>query len=95
VILCAASLAIVPVAAEAATGDLDDTFSGDGLPRTDFFGEDDGGGDPALQPDGKIVVAGFTEAGPALQPDGKIVAAGSAGSGPSSTDFGIASYLGG
>ena len=39
-------------------GTLDTTFSTDGMVTTDFFGDSDGGYAIALQPDGKIVVAG-------------------------------------
>jgi uncharacterized delta-60 repeat protein len=40
-------------------GSLDTTFSGDGMLALDFAGGYDGGRAIALQPDGKIVVAGF------------------------------------
>jgi uncharacterized delta-60 repeat protein len=40
-------------------GARDTTFSGDGRVRTDFFGNDDGAWDVALQADGKIVVVGW------------------------------------
>lgn len=43
----------------AAPGDLDPTFSGDGKVLTDFAGGDDGASAVAVQPDGKIVAAGF------------------------------------
>ena len=42
----------------AASGDLDTTFSGNGKLGTDFDGNDDRANDVAIQPDGKIVVAG-------------------------------------
>ena len=45
--------------AEAAPGDLDPTFSGDGKVLTDIAGGDDGASAMAIQPDGKIVTAGF------------------------------------
>jgi uncharacterized delta-60 repeat protein len=45
--------------AEAAPGDLDPTFSGDGKVLTDIAGGDDGASAVAIQPDGKIVTAGF------------------------------------
>lgn len=48
-----------PAAAQAAPGDLDTTFDGDGKVTLDFGGGEDGAGDVALQPDGKIVVAGW------------------------------------
>jgi len=51
--------------AEAAPGDLDPTFSGDGKVLTDIAGGDDGASAMAIQPDGKIVTAGF-----AAQPAG-------------------------
>jgi uncharacterized delta-60 repeat protein len=56
--MIAALLALAPASAGAAPGDLDPTFGGgDGIVTTDF-----GGTDPAwavaVQPDGKIVVAG-------------------------------------
>ena len=43
-----------------ANGELDDSFDGDGKVTTDFGGQDDHSGGIALQPDGKIVVAGNT-----------------------------------
>jgi uncharacterized delta-60 repeat protein len=58
VVLAASLLAIVP--AHAAPGDLDPSFSGDGIVLTGFGGEIDGGSAVALQADGKIVVAGTT-----------------------------------
>lgn len=48
-----------PVPAGPASG-LDTTFSGDGKVVTDFLGQSDGGRALALQPDGKVVVAGQT-----------------------------------
>src|SRR4051794_25656526 len=56
-----ASLALLLVtapAARAAAGDLDATFGGDGVVRTDLTRFEDDGFAIALQPDGKIVVAG-------------------------------------
>ena len=50
-------LAIVP-AARAASGDLDPTFGGDGVVRTDLTPNEDDGYAVTIQPDGKIVVAG-------------------------------------
>ena len=41
-------------------GDLDTTFGVGGKVLTDISGENDEGQDVALQPDGKIVVAGFS-----------------------------------
>ena len=49
-------LAIVP--ARAAPGDLDPTFGGDGVVRTDLSRAEDDGFAVTIQPDGKIVVAG-------------------------------------
>src|SRR4051794_30517214 len=46
--------------AVAAPGDLDASFSGDGVQTTDFSGEYDAVRGVAVQPDGKIVVAGRT-----------------------------------
>jgi uncharacterized delta-60 repeat protein len=46
--------------AQATPGDLDPTFSGDGIVLTGFGGEIDGGAAVALQVDGKIVIAGTT-----------------------------------
>src|SRR4051812_34951257 len=45
-------------AAHAAPGDLDTTFGGDGIVRTDVTNAEDDGFAVAIQPDGKIVVAG-------------------------------------
>jgi len=50
-------LATAP-AARAAPGDLDPTFGGDGVVRTDLTPAEDDGFAVAIQPDGKIVVAG-------------------------------------
>jgi uncharacterized delta-60 repeat protein len=46
--------------AQAAPGDLDPSFSGDGIVLTGFGGEVDGGSAVALQADGKMVAAGTT-----------------------------------
>jgi uncharacterized delta-60 repeat protein len=56
--LAASLLAIAP--AQAAPGDLDPSFSGDGIVLTGFGGDVDGGSAVALQADGKMVVAGTT-----------------------------------
>src|ERR687889_2760305 len=56
--LAASLLSITP--AQAAPGDLDPSFSGDGVVLTGFGGESDGGSAVAVQADGKIVVAGTT-----------------------------------
>jgi uncharacterized delta-60 repeat protein len=45
---------------QAAPGDLDPTFSGDGKVLTDIAGGDDGASAAAIQADGKIVAAGFS-----------------------------------
>ena len=50
-------LATTP-AARTAPGDLDPTFGGDGVVRTDLTPAEDDGYTVAIQPDGKIVVAG-------------------------------------
>ena len=44
-------------------GSLDTTFSGDGKLTTDFAGNDDTGTGVAVQPDGRIVVAGYSFSG--------------------------------
>jgi uncharacterized delta-60 repeat protein len=51
------SLSAAP-AARAASGDLDPTFGGDGIVRTDLTPAEDDGFAVAIQSDGKIVVAG-------------------------------------
>jgi len=50
-------------AAQAAPGDLDPTFSGDGRQTTDFQGGSDDGQSMVRQPDGKVVVVGGTTQG--------------------------------
>src|SRR4029077_20360704 len=45
-------------AALTAPGDLDPTFGGDGIVRTDLTPDEDAGSAVRIQPDGKIVVAG-------------------------------------
>lgn len=55
-----AVLLVVPLAANAAPGDLDPTF-GDGGRATAAFGEGSGASDVALLPDGKLVMAGWIE----------------------------------
>jgi uncharacterized delta-60 repeat protein len=52
--------AALPTAAVAAAGDLDAAFGNGGKVTTDFFGLNDRGSAIAVQPDGKIVVAGTT-----------------------------------
>lgn len=56
--LIASLVAIAP--AQAAPGDLDPSFSGDGIVLTGFGGDIDGGSAVAVQADGKIVMAGTT-----------------------------------
>ncbi len=46
-----------------ANGDLDPGFDGDGMMAVDFFGSFDGATCVAIQPDGKIVAAGFARNG--------------------------------
>jgi uncharacterized delta-60 repeat protein len=57
-IVAAGLNAAVVGAAFAASGDLDQTFSDDGVVRTDFSGSGDTAAAVVIQPDGKIVVAG-------------------------------------
>ena len=45
-------------------GTVDSSFNGDGWVTTDFFGGNDEGFAAAVQPDGKILAAGWTENGP-------------------------------
>ena len=59
-LVLSAVLLAVGAPAQAAPGDLDPSFSGDGIVLTGFGGEIDGGSAVALQADGKIVVAGTT-----------------------------------
>ena len=59
-------------------GELDSTFAGNGKAATDFGGDDKVSG-MAIQPDGKIVLAGFTQWGP--------------GNGSCTTDVAVARYL--
>jgi len=47
--------------AQAAAGDLDTTFGGDGKVLTDFGSDADAGTGLVIQPDGKIVVAGYRQ----------------------------------
>lgn len=57
-IVAAALNAAVWSVASAAPGDLDQTFSGDGVVRTNFSRWDDAAAAIAIQSDGKVVVAG-------------------------------------
>ena len=54
---------LIPQVVEAAAGDLDPAFGVGGKRTTDFFGNDDVGAAVAVQPDGKIVVAGIALSG--------------------------------
>lgn len=64
IILAVLATASVPRQVCGAQGDLDTTFSDDGIAVTDFSANpDSGGGGVALQSDGKIVVAGFSQSG--------------------------------
>lgn len=45
-------------------GSLDTTFDSDGKLTTDILGSDDWGNSVAIQPDGKIVIAGMADNGP-------------------------------
>jgi uncharacterized delta-60 repeat protein len=45
------------------TGSLDNSFSSDGMQTTDFGSATDGAAAIAIQPDGKIVLAGYTNGG--------------------------------
>jgi len=57
--LLSALLLALPVPALAAPGDLDPSFDGDGLVLTDFGGFESAGA-LVLQPDGKLVAAGYS-----------------------------------
>ncbi len=62
VLLLAADLLLTPALAWGAAGDLDPSF-GSGGTVTTTIGTDAGAGDVALQPDGKIVAAGYSSNG--------------------------------
>ncbi|HYH50024.1 MAG TPA: Ig-like domain-containing protein [Acidimicrobiia bacterium] len=82
-VAAASILSLVGVAvspAQAAAGDLDPTFGGDGIVTTDFGGYDSAAA-LAIQPDGKLVVAGYTSG----QTDDAIVARYKANGGLDST----------
>ena len=90
-VLGAGLLASAP--AQAAPGDLDPTFSGDGKVVTDFGGSDNGAG-VAVQPDGKIVVVGTAARDVALaryNADGSLDSSFD-GDGKAATDFGGDDY---
>ena len=57
-LLVLALVGLYPNGVSAAAGDLDPTFGVGGKRTTDFFGHDDVGAAVAVQPDGKIIVAG-------------------------------------
>jgi len=89
-LVCMASFLAAAVPAHAASaGDLDPSFSGDGRQTTDFAGRFDGGSDVALQPGGKVVVAGGSNSDFALaryNADGSLDTSFS-GDGKETTDF--------
>jgi uncharacterized delta-60 repeat protein len=60
--LTSAALLVPATNALAAPGDLDTTFSGDGLASVDFGSDDEGVG-AAVQPDGKLVALGRADGG--------------------------------
>ena len=80
----------------AAPGDLDTSFDGDGTATIDFGSLADLGHGAVLQPDGKIVVGGYTQADEEvavarLNPNGSPDATfGSAGK--ATVDFGVATF---
>ena len=61
-LLAGLALALVPLAASAAPGDLDMTFGVDGFVTTNFGGTYDWAYATAVQPDGKILAAGVSNA---------------------------------
>ena len=86
--------AVFSAGAEAAPGNLDLTFSGDGKQRTDFGFGSSGAAATALQPDGRIVAVGNTGGGSTgnfalarYNPDGSLDTSFS-GDGRQTTDFG-------
>jgi uncharacterized delta-60 repeat protein len=86
--------AVFSAGAEAAPGNLDLTFSGDGKQRTDFGFGSSGAAATALQPDGRIVAVGNTGGGSTgnfalarYNPDGSLDTSFS-GDGRQVTDFG-------
>jgi uncharacterized delta-60 repeat protein len=56
-------LAFLASEVSAAPGDFDPTFGAGGIVTTDFFGNNDNATAVAVQPDGKIVVAGWVQSG--------------------------------
>jgi uncharacterized delta-60 repeat protein len=63
VVVLLSPLALLVSGTSAAPGDLDATFGAAGIVTTDFFGYDDFAAAVAVQPDGKIVVAGSARSG--------------------------------
>src|SRR5262245_63400360 len=57
-VACLALIMASAPGASAASGDLDTTFGGDGIVRTDITNAEEDGFAVTIQPDGKIVVAG-------------------------------------
>src|SRR5581483_185433 len=83
---------VVSATAQAAPGDLDPTFSGDGMQTTDFGGGADDATAVALAPYGKIVAVGRRGPGGAFalaryKPDGSLDSSFS-GNGKETTGFG-------
>ena len=80
-------------------GTPDMTFDGDGTATIDFGNLADAGNDAVLQPDGRIVVAGYTQATnspPAvarLNSDGSPDATFGGGDGKVTIDFGVATFM--
>jgi uncharacterized delta-60 repeat protein len=80
-------------------GTPDMTFDGDGTATIDFGNLADAGNDAVLQPDGRIVVAGYTQATnspPAvarLNGDGSPDATFGGGDGKVTIDFGVATFM--
>ena len=77
-------------------GALDTTFDGDGTATIDFGSTSDIAAGVALQPDGKIVVAGYTQASEdvavaRLNPNGSLDA-GFGTAGRATVDFGVATF---
>ncbi|HEX8088500.1 MAG TPA: delta-60 repeat domain-containing protein, partial [Blastocatellia bacterium] len=62
-IVTALTLSLMPMRVLAADGDLDTSFGVNGKVVTDFFGGIDQITSVVLQPDGKIVVAGYATSG--------------------------------
>ena len=71
-----------------ADGTLDTSFGGDGIVTTDFDGQVDQANSVAVQPDGKIVVAGFAATGALLNANDDIALARYNSDGTLDTSFG-------